>query len=171
MNQLPAAKKGEKKSRASIVFIHCVCSMCCCGIKQVIRKDTNQKIGKVRSIKIMSVLLYTCKFFTYVTKTRANLSTYSGELQWHHYFWDWYPEKVFPNQFKTDIFTVKTKMAPLFWCSHLMLSVVLQCGKNKSNKLVKKWSLRKILIDWGRLFYDLKINGAIVIAWLSTICK
>ena len=30
-----------------------------------------------------------CKFFTYVTKTRANLTTYSkktGELQWHHYF-------------------------------------------------------------------------------------
>jgi hypothetical protein len=35
---------------------------------------------------------------------------------------------------------------------------------------VKKSSLAKILIDWGRLFYDinLKNNGAIVIPQLST---
>ena len=56
------------------------------------------------------------KCFTYVTKTRANLSTYSrkpGNYNGTIIFE--IDEKVFPNQFKIHNFaTVKTKMALLF---------------------------------------------------------
>ena len=80
------------------------------------------------------------KFFTYVTKTHANLSTYSRkpgnyndtiifEIYWYH-------EKVFPNQFKIHIFaTVKTKMSLLFWCNQLLLSVTFSVNK----KQTKQW--------------------------------
>ena len=44
--------------------------------------------------------------------------------------------------------------------------------KERIKKFLKKSSLTRILIDWGRLFHDinLKNNGAIVILQFSTIC-
>ena len=47
---------------------------------------------------------------------------------------DTYHEKVLPNQFEIHIFaTVKTKMALLFCCNHLLLSVTFSVNKNKPN--------------------------------------
>ena len=64
----------------------------------------NQRKGCVKLGKYLYVGDSVCKCFTYVTKTIANLTTYSRKLgdglQWHHFFWDW----LIPTQFKIHIF-------------------------------------------------------------------
>ena len=56
----------------------------------------------------------------------------------------------------------------------VLSSVAVLTKTNQTTKtLVKKSSLTKILIDWGRLFHDinLKINSAIVISFLLYVDK
>ena len=78
-----------------------------------------------------------CNFFTYVTKTCSNLSTYSrkpGNYNGTIIFDIDIMEKSSPINLKFIFATVKTKMALLFWCSQLMLSVVLQCRQKQTKQ-------------------------------------
>ena len=71
-----------------------------------------------------------------VTKTCPNLSTYSkknGELQWQHYFWDWYHEKFFPNQLKS-LSNLTFSQIPWLFGLFLFTPKVTE-----SNKTSKKW--------------------------------
>ena len=96
------------------------------------------------------------KCFMYVTKTIANLTTYSrkpGDYIFCHC----------PNQNNTS----------LHCYSLYAQQKTAETITNKATKtFVKKSSLTKIIIDWGGLFHDINVknNGAIVIPWFSTLC-
>ena len=88
-------------------------------------------------------MYYMYKSFTYVTKTRPNLPTYSrkpgnynGNIIFEIYM------KSPPQSIYILIFaTVKTKMLLLFWCNQLLCSVTSSVSKNKQNNLsVLRWT-------------------------------
>ena len=118
----------------------------------------------------------TVNFFTYVTKTGLNLTTYTkkpGNNNGTIIFEIDIMKKSYPVNLKfTSLPLSKPKWhffsGAVSWCSQLCCSV----NKNKTKTFVKKSSLTKILIDSVRLFHNinLKNNDAIVIPRFSTVC-
>ena len=118
------------------------------------------------------------KFFTYVTKPRAHLSTYSRKL-------GNYNDTII---FEIDIIKKQKRSSPLIIKIHIFChsqnqnNTSLQCHSlyaqqktaetitYKTTKTFVKKS--QILIDWGGLFHDinLEIHSANVIPQFSTIC-
>ena len=94
------------------------------------------------------------KFLTYVTKTRPNLAKYCRKLGNYNgtIIFEIDIMKSSPINLKFT-FLPKTKIALLFWCSQLMLSVVLQCRQKQNKQTKHLWKIQvwKILIDWVRL--------------------
>ena len=124
-----------------------------------------------------------CKFFTYVTETQANLSTYSRKPGYHNLenyngtidFEIDTMKKSSPINSKFTFLPLSKPNENFFssavsWCSKYCCSV----DKNKPNNqnIAEKVKFDKDFNWLGRLFYiiNIKINGAIVIFLVSFIC-
>ena len=101
----------------------------------------NQRKGCVKLGKYLNVGDSVCKFFTYVTKTRANLTTYSRKLENCNgtiNFWDWYHEKFLPNQFKSLSNLTFSQIFWLFLLFWFTLKLSWECCES-SRKEVLFW--------------------------------
>ena len=120
--------------------------------------------------KILDIRPCLGKFFTYVTKTRPNLSTYSWKPRNYNgtviFQIDNCHEKVLPNQLKSLSNLIFSQM---FWLFGLFLFTL---KVTESNSWFWHWQKCEFWIDWVRHFHciNLKNTGAIVIPPFSTIC-
>ena len=94
-----------------------------------------RKCPRTLDVGILLDYIHFGKCFTYVTKTRANLT---GELQRHHYFCDWYHEKLIPNQFKSLSNLTFSKMFRLFLLLWFTLKLSWECCES-SRKEATFW--------------------------------
>ena len=96
-------------------------------------------------------LLQQCKCFTYVTKTMANLSTFSRK-PWNYngtiIFEIDIMKNSYPLNLKFTLFaTVKTKITLLFCWTHSTLSSASKCDRVNQNKRNNQKFCEKVKFD------------------------